>query len=151
MAIDLAAIDGLAPPGGFTVENIIECNVQSPPDGVYVRNEHEGDVTSLAVTDWLPDCVATASQDGRVLFLYFLSTSPTNLSLAQIWIVFLRVLTAHVLCVASLIQVRFWGSEKSAFNSLIPHEGQSVSTVAFLAALVHPNANVLLTAVRWIT
>ncbi|CAM6081699.1 unnamed protein product [Calypogeia fissa] len=66
LTVDISKVRVNAPPGGFTADDPIKFNVNSPPEGVHMVGEHTSDVTDLSVPLWIPTCFASASQDGTV-------------------------------------------------------------------------------------
>ncbi|KAH9555736.1 hypothetical protein CY35_08G131600 [Sphagnum magellanicum] len=66
LTIDVGKVRQKAPPGGFTAEQPIVCEVESPLEGVQVVGAHEEQVTDLAVPSFVSSHVASASQDGTM-------------------------------------------------------------------------------------
>jgi enhancer of mRNA-decapping protein 4 len=66
LTIDIGKVQQKAPPGGFSAEQPIVCQVESPLEGVHVVGTHEEDVSDLAVPSFGSSCVASASQDGTM-------------------------------------------------------------------------------------
>jgi enhancer of mRNA-decapping protein 4 len=69
LTIDIGKVQQKAPPGGFSAEQPIVCQVESPLEGVHVVGTHEEDVNDLAVPSFGSSCVASASQDGTVSYV----------------------------------------------------------------------------------
>lgn len=64
--IDVGKVQQAAPPGGFSVDQPLQCHVEKPVDGVNVVGIHDGTVTDLAVPSFSTFRVASVSQDGTV-------------------------------------------------------------------------------------
>lgn len=66
LSIDVGKVQEAAPPGGFLVDQPLQCQVENPVEGVCVVGGHDGTVTDLAVPSFSTSRVASASQDGTV-------------------------------------------------------------------------------------
>ncbi|XP_024397428.1 enhancer of mRNA-decapping protein 4 isoform X1 [Physcomitrium patens] len=66
LSIDVGKVQQAAPPGGFLVDQPLQCQVENPVEGVCVVGGHDGTVTDLAVPSFSTSRVASASQDGTV-------------------------------------------------------------------------------------
>ncbi|KAI5077643.1 hypothetical protein GOP47_0007958 [Adiantum capillus-veneris] len=62
--VDIPTVRQLAAPDGFDVEEPVHCSVHNLMEGIRCINEHDGDVTDLATSQW--GLSASASNDGMI-------------------------------------------------------------------------------------